>query len=98
MSYKIDLNKVTIEAGTKLYELDETFIGTPNYLGLAYFWDLKYKHYLRDVSIKTRIKIHHELLKYSLNLTGISDKHEQIIKKYALKDRHYRQCFGLDKE
>lgn len=96
MSYHINLNKITIEAYKQLNKLDETFIGTPNYLGIAYFWDLEYKHYLRDVTIQTRVKIHNELLKFDLNVGEVSPLHKEIITKYALKDKHYRKCFGLD--
>jgi hypothetical protein len=93
--WKINLSKVTLNALKKLDELDKTFIGTPDYFGMAYFWDLEYKHYLRDINMQTRVRIHNELLKAGLSVEEVSDKHKEIIVKYAVKDSHYKKCFGV---
>ena len=54
----INLNLITSEAFIKIHELDRTFIDTPNYLGVAYFWAYEYRHYLRDASTTQRIEVH----------------------------------------
>jgi hypothetical protein len=46
-TYKIDLNVVTFDAFCALNALDKTFVGTPNYMGVAFFWGHGVKHYLR---------------------------------------------------
>ena len=33
-----DSREITFEAFDKIFELDKTFVGSENYLGLAYFW------------------------------------------------------------
>ena len=51
---RLDTNVMTWEATEALLQLDRTFINTPNYLGVQYFWAYKYRHYLRDVSSSVR--------------------------------------------
>ena len=70
---------VTWDSYAKLLKLDDTFIGTPNYMGLDYFWHSEYKHYLRDASPVQRVRVHKKLLKAGLKVDGCSKKHEQII-------------------
>jgi len=65
----------------KNYKLDKISVGTLNYKGLCYFWNYEYRHYLRDRSSRTLIKIHNTLLKAGLNVSEVSDKHEKIILK-----------------
>jgi len=79
-SSKIDLNVITMDAFQKLYELDRTFIGTPNYMGVTYFWGLHgYKHYLRESSTAQRRKIHKKWLAAGLDLLKETDEHYRII-------------------
>jgi len=75
-----DSREITFEAFDKIFKLDKTFVGSENYLGLAYFWAMEYKHYLRDCSMAKRRKIHKKWLQSGLDLTGISDQHLNIIK------------------
>jgi len=49
---------VCTNAFRKLLELDSSLIGTPDYMGLAYFWHYTYRHYLRDASPINRHKVH----------------------------------------
>jgi hypothetical protein len=65
-----------------LLQLDEKFIGTNSYLGLAFFWSHDYRHYLREQSPTRLQKIHQELLKAGLTPHGVSSEHEAVIKKY----------------
>lgn len=70
---------VTAEAFDKLIKLDTKQIGTSDYMGIAYFWNYEYRHYLRDASFATRKKIHSKMLRAGLAVDGESDAHQQII-------------------
>jgi len=79
-TYKIDLNVITLDARIALGCLDRTFVGTPNYMGIAYFWGWNgCKFYLREASIAQRRKIHKKWLSEGLDLGEESEKHYQII-------------------
>ena len=41
-----------------IQKLDKSYIGTSNYMGLAYFWDHEVKHGLRDATPLQRVKVH----------------------------------------
>lgn len=75
----LDIDSLPFETFDQLVELDRRLIGTPNYMGLAFFWHIEYKHYLRNCSYAQRRKIHHKLLKHNLKLEGESEAHDQII-------------------
>ncbi len=62
-AYAISLETASFEAYSAIRKLDESYIGTENYLGLAYFWDHEIKHWMRDATIAKRKKIHELLLK-----------------------------------
>lgn len=62
--------------------IDYSKIGTNDYRGIAYFWNMEYKHKLREFSNENRIKVHNQLLSENLPLNGISDRHYEIILKY----------------
>jgi hypothetical protein len=83
MAYHINLNKITWEATEALLKLDETFVGTPNYLGITYFWHYNFRHYLRDTGCKSRVKIHNAFLKAGLDVGGFSVEHIKIVCKYC---------------
>ena len=73
--------RFTLDAYLKVAKLDKTFIGTPNYMGVDYFWHYEYRHVLRDASPLKRVRVHHKLLKAGLKVDGSSDLHEAIITK-----------------
>ena len=50
-TYAINLETATFEAFCAIKEVDEKFIGTVNYLGVAFFWYPEFKHWLRDCTI-----------------------------------------------
>jgi hypothetical protein len=79
-TYKIDLNVVTFDAFCALNALDKTFVGTPNYMGVAFFWGHGVKHYLREASQAERRKIHKKWLAEGLDLHGESYRHHEIIR------------------
>lgn len=76
----INLNTLTTKAFSDIYELDRKYIGTNNYLGLAYFWNYEYRHYLRDTSNSRRKKVHDLFLRECLDVAGSSDRHLEIIR------------------
>lgn len=79
--YQVNLNRVTAEATNALIALDDTFVGTKNYMGITYFWNHEYRHLFRD-NRRHWIKIHTAFMKNNLLVDGQSDKHLEIIKKY----------------
>ncbi len=79
--YVLDLNHLTSNALSKLTALDESLIGTPDYMGIAYFWDMQYKFVMREVSIVDRRKVHQALLHAHLPVDGVSPQHAEIIAK-----------------
>ena len=72
---------ISMKASGKVRDLDETFIGTPDYMGIAYFWDTEYKFNLRGQPPNKLKAVHDALLKAKLPLDGTSPEHEAIIKK-----------------
>ena len=78
-TYMIDLNVVTFDAFCKLNDLDKTFIGTLDYMGVAYFWGHGVKHYLREASQAQRRRIHKKWLQQGLDLQYDSDDHFRVI-------------------
>ena len=82
MSYVINMNTVSFKVFCAINDLDNTLVGTKDYIGLAYFWGSNgTKHYLREATISQRKKIHNLWIKEKLNLTEDSPKHYEIIKK-----------------
>ena len=71
--------ETTTEAFQKVHELDKSFIGTCNYMGLAYFWGYDYRHYLRDATPVARCVVHDAILRAGLPLDGESKQHLSII-------------------
>ncbi len=80
-NYAINLEVITDEATQSLYKLDRKYIGTPNYMGLAYFWGQEYKHYLRDATVSQRRRIHNKGLKENVSFLVPNDEAWSIIKK-----------------
>ena len=63
----------------QLYSLDSSFIGTSDYMGIAYFWSREYCHDLRDASPIDRVSVHRSFLEFDLPLDGASDLHQELI-------------------
>lgn len=72
---------LTTRAYIVVHALDQGLVGTPDYLGLAFFWSHEYKHALRDASPKDRKRVHDAWLKAGLDLDGVSPKHESIVRR-----------------
>ena len=80
MSWTLNLNAMTLEALFALDQLDKTHVGTPNYMGVAYFWGSNgTKHYLRDATAYQRRRVHKLWLKAGLVLHEETLEHYKII-------------------
>lgn len=71
----------TADATKALLSIDRAFVGTPHYMGLAYFWHYDYRHYLRDAKPRKRVRIHNAFLDAGLGLGDSSAAHEAIIQR-----------------
>ena len=78
-TYSINLETATWETTEALLNLDRTFIGTPNYMGIDYFWAHEYRHYLRDASIYQRKQVHKKWMEADLDFLETSQTHWNII-------------------
>ena len=85
----MNLDTLTLEAYKKLYELDEKFIGTENYIGIAYFWHYAFRHYLRDATTEQRKKVHSKILEYNLGVSDATEMHLDIIKDIFKEQSEY---------
>lgn len=68
-----------------IMHIDATLVGTPYYMGIASFWNTEYKFTMRETTKSVLIKIHNAFLENNLDVSGQSDKHQQIIDKYIKK-------------
>ena len=73
--------RVTTKAFGAINALDETLVGTPDYMGIAYFWNWDYRHSMRELSSDKRCRIHDGFIEAGLELGGTSEAHLVIIKK-----------------
>lgn len=81
--WTLDLESISSKATMKLLELDRSLIGTPEYMGLAYFWAYEYRHFLRDCTVKSRKKVHDKILEAGLPVDSESPEVEAIVKRYV---------------
>lgn len=72
--------------GADLTELDMSFIGTANYMGVAFFWSHEYRFYLRDARPVERVRVHDAFINAGLPLAGTSMEHLLIIEKIIGRD------------
>ena len=86
------LRPLTFRAFSGLLALDHGLVGTPDYLGVAYFWGQEYKFYLREATPKQRKTVHDLLLAAGLALDGESPEHEAIVKKITAK--RFKKAYG----
>jgi hypothetical protein len=78
----LDYLNLPTAASNALWALDEKFIGTENYMGVAYFWSLEYKWWLRDASPKVRRAVHEAFRKARLSPEDDSAEHAAIVAKF----------------
>lgn len=78
-NYSINLNAISWGASGEIYKLDKKFIGTQDYMGVAYFWSHEYKHILRDMSITQRRRVHKKALKLGIDFTEVGAKQWELL-------------------
>ena len=79
--YKLNMNTIPFEVFCALKEMDEKYVGTKDYMGIAYFWGLNgIKHYLRDATFAQRKRVHSIWLKRGLDFWGETEEHYAIVK------------------
>lgn len=74
----IDMEALSWKATEKLHDLDATFVGTPDYMGMAFFWSHDVKFYLREATYEQRRKYHAALLKAGKPLTWSGPEAERL--------------------
>ena len=77
--------QVSTAAHGKVSALDETLIGTPDYMGFAYFWSFEFRHFLRDATTSQRCRVHDLFLASGLEIGGQTDAHWEIVKRVTRK-------------
>lgn len=77
----LNTETMSLAAYDKLAALDATFVGTADYMGVAWFWNHKYRHSLRDATPHARCLIHAKFLRAGLAPDGDSPAHDAIINK-----------------
>jgi hypothetical protein len=71
--------RVTFRMFCILMKIDGAMVGTPDYMGLAYWWSHEYKHTMRAATTTERKRAHDAIVAAGLPLDGESDEHESII-------------------
>ena len=66
-TYSINLETASWNATEAIRQLDKSFVGTPDYMGVAYFWSHEFKHWLRDCTVAERKRVHLLWLKNNLS-------------------------------
>jgi hypothetical protein len=70
---------LTLRAYEAVLTLDEKFVGTPDYMGVAGWWSYEYKWTLRESTAKQRKRAHDAILAAGLPLDGESAHHAAIV-------------------
>ena len=79
MAWTINLETATNEATQAIIALDASFVGTEHYMGVAYFWEHKYRYPMRDATTATRKAVHTKMLSAGLKVNESSPAHDAII-------------------
>jgi hypothetical protein len=102
-NYSINLNAISWGATSEIYKLDKKFVGTEDYMGVAYFWSHEYKHTLRDVTISQRRRIHKKALNLGLDFTEVGASQWELMSKVLkipvekMIDKKYYQALKQNK-
>ena len=72
---------LTSDAYQRIRSADAEWVGTENYMGLAYFWAYEYRYPMRDASAYDLVRVHDAFLAAGLELDGESDAHAEIIER-----------------
>tara|TARA_B100000949_G_scaffold232038_1_gene245313 strand:- start:553 stop:888 length:336 start_codon:yes stop_codon:yes gene_type:complete len=78
-SYSINLEVLPHEVFRGLEKLDKGYIGSPNYMGLAFYWAWEYRHFLREASLSQRRRVHKQALDLGLDMLKVGVEQWQLI-------------------
>jgi len=83
----LNINALEADAIHALHKADDGLVGTKAYMGISWFWNNEYKHYLRGdvkkINYLTRRRVHNALLDAGLAVDGCSDQHLAIVTRYT---------------
>lgn len=81
MTIEVKLGGVSFTALCKISEIDRDFVGSDNYMGVAYFWSQRHpqKARLCKASIAARRRVHNALVREGLDLEGDTGIHRSVI-------------------
>ena len=79
----MNLNTIPPNAFMAFLKVDATLVGTPDYAGIAYFWNTEYKHQMRNTTTAKRRLVHQKFLAAGLKVDGDSPQHQAIVDKYS---------------
>ena len=88
--WNLDFNSITTKAYGALEAADVALIGTPDYVGIAYFWGWEYRRQMRDCSFSQRRRVHTAFIKAGLDTDGVSPAHGDIISRLIEADPRSR--------
>ena len=80
-SYTLNMNTIPFEVFCALNDMDKKYIGTKDYMGIAFFWGGHgIKHYMRDATFSQRKRVHKKFLERGLDLLGDTEEHFEIVR------------------
>ena len=81
----------------EFFKQDMKDVGTKNYKGYAYFWNMKYKWDLRETTPRIRRQIHKIFLDEGLDLSGDTERHDEVVNRFIRRKEHRNKmskCYG----
>jgi len=76
------IRSISHEMHLKLLAMDRENVGTPDYMGLAYFWHYDYRHLCRPLSTARCRKAHELILKAGLHPAESTPAHDRVLADY----------------
>jgi hypothetical protein len=83
---------MTVVSIAKMISLDDAFVGTPNYMGMASFWHDEFEDVLSLLSYHERVATHRALLEAGLPVDGCGGGHKSVIVDAFNK---FREHYGI---
>ena len=82
----LNTNSISWPAMLGLFALDKTFLGTPDYMGITYFWAHEYRHTMRPTSYANRRLVHKKILEAGFKTCDENPQVAAIIERWARPD------------
>jgi len=78
-NFSLNLETISTQAFKGILKIDQGFVGSSDYMGIAFFWNYDYRHFLRDATVSKRKSVHSKFIKSGLNVSESSEAHEKIV-------------------